>query len=69
MTTRAKLSEVKAGDILVPDGTFSCLSKPEYVVYENNSFEGGLVVTCDDGTHYIHTDEDGFIRTGLVKKQ
>lgn len=47
----AKLSEMKAGDVLIPDDGFTCgIAAAGAEVKED---EKGLYVGCDEGKHYL----------------
>lgn len=47
----AKEADVKAGDVLVTDGGFTCMKDKELkTVCED---ENGLYITCAEGHHYL----------------
>ncbi len=54
-----KLSEVKAGDVIVADGGFTCIRDKAVLTVKKDI--GGLFVLCDQGTHMLdgQLDESG----------
>ena len=48
--SRVKLRDVKIGDVLFADGSFSCMVAGPHVVLGDAR---GLYVLCDDGRHYL----------------
>lgn len=47
----AKLSELKAGDVVETDSGFPCMTTGRYTVYEDR--KGELTVSCLEGKHYL----------------
>jgi hypothetical protein len=55
-TTWVKASDVKAGDVIVADGGFDCLSAGAHVVEADTT---GLFVRCSSGTHHLDGQLNG----------
>jgi hypothetical protein len=53
----ARLSETKAGDMVVPDDDFGCIRGGAAV--EVKAGEHGLYVDCEEGPHYLEGQDDG----------
>lgn len=65
----ATVEETKAGDVLVTDGSFTCMVKRvDRQVFEDG---GGLYVTCMEGRHYLfgQLSEDKTCYVGLYRKE
>lgn len=50
-----KLTDIKAGDIIMADAGFTCLNSGHHVVEESRL---GLYIRCDHGEHYLAGQED-----------
>lgn len=46
-----KLKDLKAGDVLIADGGFTCMEKGKE--FEVKGDTAGLFVDCDEGEHYL----------------
>lgn len=56
----AKLSELKAGDVVTVDGDFTCIEPwSQRTVYEDE--QRNLCIECDEGSHALsgQADDDG----------
>jgi hypothetical protein len=53
--TTMKLSELKAGDVLIADDGFTCLRAGPHTV---EASENGLFIKCDVGRHFLTAQED-----------
>lgn len=51
-----KLADVRAGDMLIADGGFSCLEAGPHEVKADP--KGELFIDCADGGHYLSGQED-----------
>ena len=49
-----KISEVKAGDILLSDGGFTCIGPQQNIVKEDAN---GLYIECSEGRHGLDGQE------------
>lgn len=55
-TANLKFNAIKIGDILIPDGGFTCMAadKPKCV----EEHDGELFIPCSDGKHFLCGQED-----------
>lgn len=51
-----KLSDLKAGDIVLTDDGFTCLAEGEHRVEADE--DGDLYIPCSDGKHFLSGQED-----------
>ena len=61
----AKISEVKVGDLLEPDGGFDCLECGAHLMVFHDS--DGLFIKCSEGHHYLDGQIEGDHYIGLYK--
>lgn len=59
-----KLSDIKAGDVLVADGGFTCLREGQQC--EVKTDDKGLYIGCDEGSHYLDGQTDFATGTKVV---
>lgn len=57
MPNFAKVSETKAGDVLVADGSFTCISAGAKRTVQQDK-NGALWIGCNDGRHYLEGQAD-----------
>lgn len=62
MSDYARIAEVKAGDTLLADGGFTCMSEGIVTVEEDDD---GLFVRCGEGKHYLDGQAEGDVYIGL----
>jgi hypothetical protein len=48
-----KFDDVKAGDILISDGGFTCIRKNARCIVREHTPGGALYIPCDHGVHYL----------------
>lgn len=65
MTEYARVDDVKAGDVLVTDGGFTCMSENEHKTVKQDN--GGLFVDCSEKRHYLDGQIEGDVYIGLRK--
>lgn len=62
-----KLTEIRAGDILVADAGFTCMSAGEKLVQADRY--GELYISCSSGRHYLNGQlNDSGQLVGLTQK-
>ena len=62
----AKVSEIKAGDVVVTDGSFTCMPRDQRKRVHAND-DGELFIHCDHGRHYLCGQTEGDEYIGLTK--
>lgn len=55
VTKKLKLSDLKAGDRITTDNSFTCMGAGIRTVQED---ESGLYLLCEDGRHYLDGQQD-----------
>jgi hypothetical protein len=65
--SRARLSELKEGDMVEVDSSFDCLEA--WSKHEVKRYGGGLYIECSHGHHYLEAQHDPFSGTlvGIYK--
>ncbi len=61
-----KLSDIKAGDIVVTDSRFTCMTSGKHIVYKNGD---GFYLLCSHGRHYLdgQIDDETQELVGITK--
>lgn len=54
-----KLSDVKEGDFLIPDSSFTCCVPNKAKKVHKDNKNGGLYFYCGHGMHYLDGQDDG----------
>lgn len=69
MTEYAHLDNIDAGDILIADGGFTCISEGARLKVKGGPSKFDLFVDCNDGGHHIdgQCDENGYL-VGFTKE-
>lgn len=71
MSVFAKIKDVKAGDVLIADGGFTCIKKGASLLVYVDASNRDLYVSCEEGRHYLNgqASKDGLEYVGLYPEK